>query len=348
MNHKGTTVIETERLILRPFEPEDAQPMFRNWASDSEVTKFLTWPTHTSVEVTKQVVGDWCARNTDVRKYLWAIEWKEIKEPIGSISAVEIEEKTETVTIGYCIGRRWWGKGIMPEALQAVIAFFFEEVGASRIEACHDTHNPNSGRVMRKCGMTYEGTCRAKGVNNQGICDTSWYSILKKEYEEARKQECVVKQIHDRETKQNIAGMILEALPEWFELPEGRKDYIEKSAGQLFFAAFREEIPVGFLCLRETGKDTAELAVMGVLKQYHRQGIGRALFEAARLCALQKGYSFLQVKTVQMGRYEDYDRTNRFYQSLGFKEFEVLSTLWDEANPCQIYVRKTEGADRGF
>lgn len=164
-----------------------------------------------------------------------------------------------------------------------------------------------------------------------------------KEQRRTGAQGCIVKQIDDAGTKREIARAVLEALPEWFELPEGREDYIEKSAGQLFFAAFREEAPVGFLCLMETGKDTAELAVMGVLKQYHRQGIGRALFETARVCALQKGYSFLQVKTVQMGHYEDYDRTNRFYQSLGFKEFEVLPTLWDEANPCQIYVRKTEG-----
>ena len=54
--------------------------------------------------------------------------------------------------------------------------------------------------------------------------------------------------------------------------------------------------------------------------------------------AIRGGYSFLQVKTVQMGKYDDYDATNRFYLSLGFKEFEVFPTLWDEWNPCQVYV----------
>lgn len=77
---------------------------------------------------------------------------------------------------------------------------------------------------------------------------------------------------------------------------------------------------------------------MGVLKEFHRQGIGRELFTAARTCAADRGYQFLQVKTVQMGRYDDYDNTNRFYISMGFKEFEVLPRLWGEENPCQIYV----------
>lgn len=77
---------------------------------------------------------------------------------------------------------------------------------------------------------------------------------------------------------------------------------------------------------------------MGVLKEYHRHGIGRTLFADAKAFAKEKGYSFLQVKTVQMGKYPEYDKTNRFYQSLGFQEFEVFPTLWDEWNPCQIYV----------
>ena len=76
----------------------------------------------------------------------------------------------------------------------------------------------------------------------------------------------------------------------------------------------------------------------GVRWEYHRRGIGRALAEAAREHAAAAGYSFLQVKTVQMGRYRKFDETNRFYLSLGFREFEVFPKLWDEWNPCQVYV----------
>ena len=75
-----------------------------------------------------------------------------------------------------------------------------------------------------------------------------------------------------------------------------------------------------------------------MLRLRERRRTGRALVDAAVACARQTGYEFMQVKTVQMGKYEEYDRTNRFYLSCGFKEFEVFPTLWDEWNPCQIYV----------
>ena len=127
-------------------------------------------------------------------------------------------------------------------------------------------------------------------------------------------------------------------LTDWFGIPEAREEYISDSKEKPFFCAFADKRPVGFLYLKETGKDTVELAVMGVLKEYHRRGIGRELFEEAKKAACVLGYSFLQVKTVQMGKYKEYDDTNNFYLSLGFKEFEVFPTLWDEWNPCQVYV----------
>ncbi len=146
-----------------------------------------------------------------------------------------------------------------------------------------------------------------------------------------------VKQITDNSQKKQICFDILTALPDWFAIPETIKEYAENSADKIFFAAFDEEKPIGFLYLKETGSATAELAVMGVLQEHHRKGIGRKLFEAAKQAAAEK-YSFLQVKTVKMGMYPDYDDTNKFYLSLGFKEFEVIPQVWDEANPCQIYV----------
>lgn len=148
----------------------------------------------------------------------------------------------------------------------------------------------------------------------------------------------IIKEVSEVSEKQGVVRLILEALPDWFGIPEAIEHYIEESANHPFYAAYNEDRPIGFIYLNETGKDTVELYVMGVLMEYHGKGVGKKLFEKARETAIRNGYSFLQVKTVQMGRYTIYDKTNQFYLSLGFKEFEVFPTLWDEKNPCQVYV----------
>ena len=184
MRHCGTQTLETERLLLRPFLPDDAEAMFRNWASDPEVTKFLTWPPHASVEVSRAVLAEWVRSYARETFYQWAIVLKEHgRDPIGSISAVKLDEALSIVHIGYCIGQSWWHRGIMSEALKAVLGFFFEQVGANRVESIHDPRNPHSGLVMQKCGMHYEGTLRSSARNNQGLCDACWYSLLKAEWE---------------------------------------------------------------------------------------------------------------------------------------------------------------------
>lgn len=186
MQDLGTKVLETPRLILRPFTVDDAPAMFANWASDGEVTKYLTWPTHTDPAVTRAILEDWVGRYADPAWYNWAIVWRETGEAIGNISVVARQAETACFHIGYCLGRAFWHKGIMTEAFSAVIRFLFEEVGANRVDACHDVRNPHSGQVMEKCGLTYEGTLRQRGKNNQGVCDAAWYGILKEDYEKGR------------------------------------------------------------------------------------------------------------------------------------------------------------------
>lgn len=148
----------------------------------------------------------------------------------------------------------------------------------------------------------------------------------------------MIEEIKDKQSKRHIARSILETLTDWFGITESREQYIKDCEEQIFVVAKEAEKEIGFICLKETGKDTVEVAVMGVLKEYHKHGIGKELIEAVKDIAIEKEYSFLQVKTVQMGFYENYDQTNLFYRNVGFKEFEVFPMLWDEHNPCQIYV----------
>ena len=144
--------------------------------------------------------------------------------------------------------------------------------------------------------------------------------------------------IKDSDEKRIIVRTVLESLKEWFEIEESREGYIHDCADWIFLAAKDDDRFIGFLCLKETGNATVELAVMGVMKEYHRSGAGRKLVEKAKEVARAEGYDFMQVKTVKMGMYDDYDKTNLFYISCGFKELEVFPLFWDEANPCQIYV----------
>ncbi len=180
MTHCGTESIETERLLLRRFTVDDAEAMYGNWASDREVTKYLTWPAHAGVDVSKAVLEDWVSSYPRKNYYQWAIVLKEHgSDPIGSIGAVRMDDDIAMVHIGYCLGKNWWHRGIMSEALKAVMDFFFDRVGANRVESRHDPRNPHSGMVMKKCGMQYEGTMRSSDRNNQGVCDASWYALLR-------------------------------------------------------------------------------------------------------------------------------------------------------------------------
>jgi len=183
LNHQGTKKLETERLILRQFKIEDYVEMYNNWACEDVVTKFLTWQTHTNQDVTKSVLADWISKYANKDFYNWAIELKEENRLIGNISVVSLREETLSAILGYCMGSKWWGKEIMPEAGKAVLKYLFEEVGFNRIAANHDKNNPKSGRVMQKIGMTYEGTLRSAGFCNQGIIDDVRYSILKSEWD---------------------------------------------------------------------------------------------------------------------------------------------------------------------
>lgn len=188
MQHKGTVTIETDRLCLRAFTSSDIKAAFKNWTSDEKVTEFLRWPTHTDISITESVISDWIEKSKKPDFYQWAIVLKEINEPIGTISVVDKNEALNILHIGYCIGSKWWHKGITSEAFAAIIPYLFDEVGANRIESQHDPDNPYSGNVMKKCGLTYEGTLRQADFNNKGIVDACMYSLLKEEW---KKKECV-------------------------------------------------------------------------------------------------------------------------------------------------------------
>ena len=138
--------------------------------------------------------------------------------------------------------------------------------------------------------------------------------------------------------REKIAREILLQLPDWFGLPDSTQEYIQTCRSLPFWAILEGQKPLGFLALKETSPQTAELYVMGVCPQKHKQGLGRTLFQAFCSYCQRKGYLFIQVKTVKKGCYPVYDKTNAFYEAMGFIPLECIPDLWGPANPCQIYI----------
>lgn len=148
----------------------------------------------------------------------------------------------------------------------------------------------------------------------------------------------MIQKIENKDKKETICLQILEALPEWFEIPESRRLYAKECREIPLWADIEDNQPRGFVAMRETSKYSVEIYVMGVRKEYQRLGIGSRLFEVFYKYASEKQYEYIQVKTVREGMYPDYDLTNHFYQKIGFRELECIEESWDEANPCQIYI----------
>lgn len=181
MRHLGTKDLKTKHLSLRKFRSTDAADMFYHYCSNPEVTRFMTWPVHRNLQTTQHLLDTWL-NQYDENTYMWAIVLNDINEVIGTISVTKLDLKTETAELGYAISQHFWNHGYMSEALKAVLQFLFEEVEMNRIEACHDSRNPASGAVMKKCGMVYEGKMRQANRCNVGLGDLEVYRILKSEW----------------------------------------------------------------------------------------------------------------------------------------------------------------------
>ena len=112
MIHKGTKKLETNRLILRKFKIEDANCMYNNWASNPNVSKYVTWEHHKDVSETKALLEEWIKKYNDIDTYKWVAEIKDTKEIIGSIDVVSKKFlKFGSCEIGYCYGEKYWNKG---------------------------------------------------------------------------------------------------------------------------------------------------------------------------------------------------------------------------------------------
>ncbi len=345
MNKTGTQKIETHRLVLRLFTIDDADDMFSNWASDPEVTRFLTWPPHSSADVTRKVLNSWVSRYGDGGYFQWAIEWKETGTVIGSIAVVKLEEAIESAEIGYCLGRKFWGRGIMSEALRAVMDYLFDTVGLNRITAGHDVNNPKSGRVMEKAGMKKEGVLRASGINNQGIRDVAVWAALREDRvpkpEKAPAQVTVRFAREDEldrinELRRQVNDLHVEGVPAVFKpgFCDELQDFIHviwEDPDKEIIVAEADGTVCGFAVLNHIVRpenpfmyvrDFLDIDEFGVDAVFRRRGVAGAMIRFIRNYAKEKGYRRLELNMWEFNRgalafYEAADfRTYRRYMEI--------------------------------
>ena len=171
-------VVETERLILRKMRMSDAAGVHR-YAKDPEVARHVLWEAHRSLWETRAYIRFLLYQYRNGDPGSWAIVLRESGKVIGTIGYMNYSPDNATVEVGYSLSREHWGKGLMTEALRAVIGESFRVLQLHRIEAMHFTDNPASGRVMEKCGMRKEGELRQRLYNKGKFADVALYAILR-------------------------------------------------------------------------------------------------------------------------------------------------------------------------
>jgi len=183
MEHKGTIPIETGRLLLRRFRPDDLEDMYKNCWADPDVWKFTRYKPMKCVEDVVNNAGmftkEWFDAYKRPNRYSWAIELKSIRKPIGRMFGMHPNDKEQSVELGYELGKAWWNQGLMTEAVRAVIDFFLDDVGMQQIYASHSSDNPASGKVMQKAGMKYQAVHDQTMNDNHGTSDEIVYAVYR-------------------------------------------------------------------------------------------------------------------------------------------------------------------------
>lgn len=179
LNHKGTKMLKTERLILRKIFPEDAEMVYK-WMSDPEVCKYERWNVHKNSDFTRGYIIEVFDGYKSDYTYQWGIELN--KTLIGSISIVNVDDFDQKAVMRYCIEKNFWSNGYATEAVKAVLKYMFIEIGINRIEASHSVNNKASGRVLEKAGMILEGHAKDYYYCNVGFQDSYLYGLTKGMY----------------------------------------------------------------------------------------------------------------------------------------------------------------------
>ena len=176
---KDLPTLETERLILRKMVLNDAEAVFA-YASNSEVSRYTLWETHRSIEDSRAFLEFATQKYENGGEPDWGIVYRGNGCLVGACGLVNWEAEHARAEVGFVLSREYWGRGLMSEAVRAILRFGFERMNLNRIEARCIAENAASARVMEKAGMVYEGTLRQREYIKGAYRDIKLYAILKK------------------------------------------------------------------------------------------------------------------------------------------------------------------------
>ena len=145
----GTAELWTERLILRRYEPEDAEPLYRRLGSDPSMYKYSGWNPYATLEMAQETVREFIRHYDDEHVYSWVIDVDDVV--VGTIGAYDY--KDDRIEVGYSVVPAWQGRGIATEALKEVLEYLTENEGISCVTAWCADENTGSWRVLEKAGM---------------------------------------------------------------------------------------------------------------------------------------------------------------------------------------------------
>lgn len=149
--------LHTPRLLLRHFDENDAESVYE-YAKDPAVGPIAGWPPHRSVDESRDVI-----RHVFCGQENYAICLKEDNKAIGAIELklnghTDMTERDDECELGYWLGKPFWGRGIMPEAVREMLRHAFEDLGMSTVWCGYYDGNEKSKRVQEKCGFRYQWT----------------------------------------------------------------------------------------------------------------------------------------------------------------------------------------------
>lgn len=324
-------ILNTPRLILRPWQETDAAILYR-YAKDPAVGPIAGWPPHTSVEHSLEVI-----RTVFAAPETYALVLKKTGEPVGSAGIMwgdgvhSAAMQPDEAEIGYWIGVPYWGQGLVPEAVQCLLHRSFTDLGVSAVWCGYYDGNRQSRRVMEKCGLTYHHT-ETGNVSPLGdvrtehfmrITAAEWKAFGQlREISRSERTEKLVNQLVQlwessvRATHHFLTGQDIQNIRPIV------KEVLQTIG--ILVVAFEDDTPVGFMCMQDQKIEALFLA-----PAYMGKGIGKRLIRLAI-------YTY---KVLYVDVNEQNVKAESIYRHLGFETFR-RDAVDDQGNPFPILRMK--------